>query len=83
MKRQRFKRRRFLIDAAEVRNLRARLELSQREFAEELGVSHRTIVRAEQRGLEVPLDHRSPRAHVRHAWVRLASASLVRGLRLR
>jgi hypothetical protein len=37
-----------------VRELRRALNLTQREFAQLLGVSRRTIIRGEQRGLEVP-----------------------------
>jgi ribosome-binding protein aMBF1 (putative translation factor) len=40
--------------AETVRELRQTLGLTQREFAQLLGVSRRTIVRGEQRGLEVP-----------------------------
>lgn len=38
--------------AVTVRTLRKRLCLSQQQFAERLGVSRRTVIRGEQRGLE-------------------------------
>ena len=40
--------------AEEVRAIRRTLELTQAELAERLQVSRRTIIRGEQRGLEVP-----------------------------
>jgi hypothetical protein len=40
--------------AEEVRELRRALFLTQRQFAQALGVSRRTVIRGEQRGLEVP-----------------------------
>lgn len=40
--------------ADEVRELRRALGLTQQQFADRLGVTRRTIIRGEQRGLEVP-----------------------------
>lgn len=40
--------------ADEVRELRRALSLTQQQFADRLGVARRTIIRGEQRGLEVP-----------------------------
>ena len=42
----------WLQPASVVRTLRKRLCLSQQRFAERLGVSRRTVIRGEQRGLE-------------------------------
>ncbi len=40
--------------AEEVRELRRALKLTQQQLADRLGVSRRTIIRGEQRGIEVP-----------------------------
>lgn len=42
------------VGAAEFATVRAVLKLSQGEFAERLGVSRRTVIRGEQRGIELP-----------------------------
>lgn len=60
--------RRSLIPPERVREVRASLKLSQREFAERLGVSRRTVIRGEQRGLEVPWATWKSRGDVRIAW---------------
>lgn len=48
------RRHRNLVPAETVRELRRRLSLTQSEFAERLGVARRTVIRGEQRGLEIP-----------------------------
>lgn len=42
------------VSAAEFATVRAVLKLAQGEFAERLGVSRRTVIRGEQRGIELP-----------------------------
>lgn len=53
-----------------MRELRRRLRLTQAAFAERLGVSVRTVIRGEQRGLEIPWRSDS-RDGVREAWAAL------------
>ncbi len=65
-------RRRDLIPAAEVRRVRAAHHMTQAEFAVALDVSPRTIVRGEQRGLEVPMHQDTRRPTVYVNWCRLA-----------
>ena len=64
------------IDAERVRSLRVTLCLSQDELAARLGVTRRTIIRGEQRGLELPWRPDSPRAHVYKAWRELQEEAL-------
>jgi DNA-binding XRE family transcriptional regulator len=64
-------RHRGLVDAAEVRRVRAALELTQAQLAAALGVSRRTVIRGEARGMDIPWRGDSSRAGVRAAWVRL------------
>lgn len=70
-------RRRYLEPAEHVRDLRRRLGLTQLEFAARLGVHVRTIIRGEQRGLELPLGEWGPRGDVWKRWVELQSAPAV------
>lgn len=65
------KRRRYLEPAENVRALREGLHLTQSEFAERLRVTRRTVIRGEQRGLELPLGSWGPRGHVWEAWAEL------------
>lgn len=53
--------------AADVRALRRALRLTQKQFAAELGVARRTVIRGEQRGLEIPWYSSSDFRHVLHA----------------
>jgi transcriptional regulator with XRE-family HTH domain len=55
----------------DVRGLRSALCLSQEELAKRLGVTRRTVIRAEQRGIEIPWRPDSPRAAVYAAWAQL------------
>lgn len=68
---EKFTRRRYLAEPEHVRALRDALHLSQDQFAAALGVTRRTVIRAEQRGLELPWLPDSPRRAVWEAWVRL------------
>jgi DNA-binding XRE family transcriptional regulator len=67
------KRRRHLIEAAEVTRVRTALNLSKAQFASALGVARRTVIRGEERGLELPWRPDSTRAAVWDAWGRLAA----------
>src|SRR5712671_6310735 len=67
-------RRRYLEPAERVRDLRRQLSLTQAEFAERLGVTRRTVIRGEQRGLEIPW-RSGPRGSVWDAWVCLQAAA--------
>lgn len=42
------------VNAAEFAAVRATLKLSQGEYAERLGISRRTVIRGERRGIELP-----------------------------
>jgi DNA-binding XRE family transcriptional regulator len=66
-----FGRRRDLIPAVDVRRVRAALGMTQVDFATAIGVSPRTVVRAEQRGLEVPMRPDTKRPEVWVNWCRL------------
>jgi len=66
-----FGRRRDLIPADEVRRVRAAHGMSQTDFAVALGVTARTIVRGEQRGLYVPMRPDTRRPEVWVNWCRL------------
>lgn len=67
-----YKRRRDLIDAERVRLVRETLGLSQGQFASALGVARRTVIRGEQRGLDIPWYRPdSTRGRVLEAWKRL------------
>jgi transcriptional regulator with XRE-family HTH domain len=57
------------VPAGEVTALRAALRLKQSELARRLGVTRRTVIRGEQRGLEIPSTYDdSPRKAVGEAW---------------
>lgn len=61
--------RRYLVPAADVTAVRTALHLTQRELATRLGVTRRTVIRGEQRGLEIPSSYGdSPRKAVGEAW---------------
>jgi transcriptional regulator with XRE-family HTH domain len=61
--------RRYLIPAADVIEIRSALRLTQSALAERLGVTRRTVIRGEQRGLEIPSTYGdSPRKAVAEAW---------------
>jgi transcriptional regulator with XRE-family HTH domain len=51
--------RRIDVPAAEFAACRAALKLSQVEFAQRLGMARRTVIRGEQRGIELPYSWRS------------------------
>lgn len=68
-----FGRQRQLVEAADVSTLREVLGMTQAQLASELGVSVRTIIRGELRGMEISWRSDSARSHVRDAWVRLRS----------
>jgi hypothetical protein len=72
-------RHRYLEPAEHVRELRRRLSLSQGEFAERLGVTRRTVIRGEQRGLELPLGSWGPRGDVWTRWCELQRLPAVDG----
>lgn len=61
-------RHRYLQPAEDVRALRFSLQLTQAQFAARLGVSKRTVIRGEQRGLELPWTEYGPRGNVWIAW---------------
>jgi DNA-binding XRE family transcriptional regulator len=57
------------VPADEVRRVRSLLMLSQAELAARLGVSRRTIIRGEERGMETPWWSRNPeRSELRKRW---------------
>lgn len=61
--------RRYLVPAADVIEVRSALRLKQSELAKRLGVTRRTVIRGEQRGLEIPYRlGDSPRKAVGEAW---------------
>lgn len=62
-----------------MRELRRRLSLTQDEFAAALGVTRRTVIRGEQRGLELPLGSWGPRGDVWTCWTELQSLPAVAG----
>jgi hypothetical protein len=66
-----FKRFRYLEPAETVIALRQALSLSQGDFARRLGVSRRTVIRGELRGLELPLGPWGSRGHIFTAWSEL------------
>lgn len=59
------------VDASELIRVRRRLQLTQAEFAERLGVSRRTVIRGESRGIEVPWFSSSDRDSLRDRWNKL------------
>jgi hypothetical protein len=65
------KRHRWFTPAADVLSLRAALGLSQGDFAAALGLSRRTVIRAEARGLELPWRPDSSRGEVLERWGQL------------
>lgn len=67
-----FGRRRDLIPAAEVRRVRLKNHMTQAAFAVALGVTARTVVRGEKRGLEIPMRPDTLRPEVWVNWCRLA-----------
>ncbi len=74
-----FGRRRNLVAAEEVRRVRKANGMTQAEFALVLGVTVRTVVRGEQRGLEVPMRDDTKRPEVYLKWCRLAARRGPRG----
>jgi ribosome-binding protein aMBF1 (putative translation factor) len=63
---------RQLVEAADVSTLREALGLSQAQLAAQLGVSRRTIIRGELRGMEIPFRPDSTRSSVYEAWNQLS-----------
>lgn len=56
------------VGPAEFACVRAVLKLSQGEFAERLGLSRRTVIRGEQRGIELPPTWGQPAGGLRDKW---------------
>lgn len=56
------------VDASELIRVRRRLQLTQAEFAARLGVSRRTVIRGELRGIELPWGPWNERWPLRERW---------------
>lgn len=61
------------IESEDVWRVRKQLGITQTAMAKRLGVSRRTIIRGEQRGLEIP--HGNERGGLRDRWNQLVRAA--------